>query len=251
MGRSTMSAIKIVIFAKSKEHRDYLKGKITTSKCSILLFENEAICFDNLASIRPDAVIVCTNTKAVVWRFIFAVRTLSLSLRLIVLTDTLHIETFQFGNDGAQGPLFVGLKHVDDLFQAIDNGLKFIPQAEMLNIDLSLLGESDSMRHIRSVLPKLKEAEEPILISGEPGAGKETLARLLGFSNNGNSIFVKIDCQGLIQKELHIPSHFQEGSFKDKHTDITIFIDRIEKAEQQNSIKIIDVDGKQQKTGCG
>ena len=167
-----------------------------------MFFENESICFDNLEFFQPDAVIVKTDHKEVVWRFIFAIVTLKLNPCLIVLSEVLQDESVpSFKAEGyVQYPAAV--RHVDDIHQVVNQDLQTILNNRIVSSkpDPLFVGDSEAIRNIRSVLPKLKNADDPILISGESGTGKEYLARLLGASEDVDSIFMKIDCHSLSQE---------------------------------------------------
>ncbi len=78
-----------------------------------------------------------------------------------------------------------------------------------------LLGESESMRDIRSKIVKLARTQAPIFISGESGTGKELVARLIhAKSPRANMPFVAINC-GAIPSELMESEFFghKKGSF--------------------------------------
>ncbi len=78
-----------------------------------------------------------------------------------------------------------------------------------------LLGESASIRDIRSKIVKLARTQAPIFISGESGTGKELVARLIhAKSPRSNMPFIAINC-GAIPAELMESEFFghRKGSF--------------------------------------
>ncbi len=78
-----------------------------------------------------------------------------------------------------------------------------------------LLGESESMRDIRSKIVKLGRTQAPVFISGESGTGKELVAHLIhAKSPRANMPFVAINC-GAIPSELMESEFFghKKGSF--------------------------------------
>lgn len=78
-----------------------------------------------------------------------------------------------------------------------------------------LLGESDVMREIRSKIAKVARNQAPIYISGESGAGKELVAKLIHRQGaRADKPFVPINC-GAIPPELMESEFFghKKGSF--------------------------------------
>jgi two-component system response regulator PilR (NtrC family) len=78
-----------------------------------------------------------------------------------------------------------------------------------------LLGESPVMREIRAKIEKLARSQAPVYISGESGAGKELVARLIHQqSPRSDRPFVAINC-GAIPLELMESEFFghKKGSF--------------------------------------
>lgn len=78
-----------------------------------------------------------------------------------------------------------------------------------------LLGESESMRAIRSKIEKVARNQAPIYISGESGSGKELVAKLIHKqSPRADKAFVAINC-GAIPLELMESEFFghKKGSF--------------------------------------
>ena len=93
---STSNDTKIIVFAKNSSERDYLRNSLAPMEKSIVCFENEAICFDNLNSINPNAILARTDSTAVAWRFIFALHALNLDCRLFIISNLLDASQFSF-----------------------------------------------------------------------------------------------------------------------------------------------------------
>jgi len=65
-----------------------------------------------------------------------------------------------------------------------------------------LLGTSDKIEHVRSIINKVADTDSTVLILGESGTGKEIVARSLHFgSNRASAPFVPINC-GAIPEDL-------------------------------------------------
>lgn len=79
----------------------------------------------------------------------------------------------------------------------------------------SLLGDSETIREIRSKIAKLSRSQAPIHISGESGTGKELVARLIHAKSPRNKQpFVAVNC-GAIPQDLMESEFFghKKGSF--------------------------------------
>lgn len=84
-----------------------------------------------------------------------------------------------------------------------------------------LLGESSAMRAIRAKIGKLARSQAPVYVSGESGAGKELVARLIHQqSPRSDKPFIAINC-GAIPPELMESEFFghKKGSFTGASSD--------------------------------
>jgi DNA-binding NtrC family response regulator len=72
---------------------------------------------------------------------------------------------------------------------------RFSPHGEQNH---GLIGASAPMRAIFAALPRIAASASPLLIGGEPGTGKDMLARTVHeLSDRANSAFVTVDCSAL------------------------------------------------------
>jgi DNA-binding NtrC family response regulator len=104
----------------------------------------------------------------------------------------------------------------------------------------SLIGNSEAMQRVRSMIDKVAETDATVLVRGESGTGKELVARELHERNNvrRNGSFVAVNCAALpselIESELfgHEKGAFtgaaarREGKFEQAHGG-TLFLDEI------------------------
>lgn len=117
----------------------------------------------------------------------------------------------------------------------------------------SLVGESDSMRSIFSVLARLGNHELPALFSGETGTGKSSMARALhDQSPRKNGPFVHVNCgafsTSLIESELF---GYEKGAFTgaskqhrgyfEQANGGTLFLDEIGELPLELQPKLLDV----------
>ncbi|CAD5376786.1 Transcriptional regulatory protein ZraR [Pseudomonas sp. OF001] len=110
-----------------------------------------------------------------------------------------------------------------DLFQATLGhalGMAMLRRPEKLRADDDrLLGNTATMRELRTLLTKLGPTDSPVLIRGESGTGKELVAHALHrLSRRAREPFVAINCgaipEQLIQSELF--GH-EKGAFTGAH----------------------------------
>lgn len=78
---------------------------------------------------------------------------------------------------------------------------------EQIDKDRFFVGFSPAMQKLRAQVAMLAEADVPVFIFGEPGSGRETVARLLhALSVRSGFMFAKIDCaalpEDLLEREI-------------------------------------------------
>jgi len=75
-----------------------------------------------------------------------------------------------------------------------------------------LLGRSAIAHQLRQMINKLAQANSRVLISGPPGAGKETVARMIhSASHRGRNEFVAISAAGMTPERMDIELFGEEG----------------------------------------
>ena len=82
-----------------------------------------------------------------------------------------------------------------------------------------VVGESEALRTVLQAARELANASEPLVISGELGTGKETLARMIHFEGRwSHGPFVKVRCSGLPETlmESELFGH-ERGAFPGAH----------------------------------
>jgi two-component system response regulator PilR (NtrC family) len=90
----------------------------------------------------------------------------------------------------------------------IEFAIKLTTQAQTSKTStLEMLGESDSMAYVRSMIVKLARSQAPIYISGESGSGKELAAKLIHKnSSRVDGAFIAVNCGA-------IPENLMESEF--------------------------------------
>lgn len=135
--------------------------------------------------------------------------------------------------------LYVSLEKALEI-QNLNNKVEYLSKKlESKNSYQGIIGKSDSMKQIFSLVEKLKDVDLSVMITGESGTGKELIAKAIHYSGkrkNGN--FVEINCaaipESLLEEEFF--GH-KKGSFTNAVSDKigkfkfasggTIFLDEI------------------------
>jgi DNA-binding NtrC family response regulator len=252
MSKSGNAKIKIIIFAKSQADRDRLRSQLVSGNTTLLVFENESICFDNMVSVRPDILIVQTDSDDVVWRFIFAAQILKTKINLLLISEILDPLRFKWEGFGAPFYSVAHIKQNGNLKSKIDSIIHSNSGTKQVSDEPLLVGETPEIKKIKASLSSIREAAVPVFISGEPGTGKELLARILAGGVRTNNIFIKLDCKKLTSNQVkgktnliadHIGSMLEKKSFVKKTASITVLIYGIDQASplvQSEILMLID-----------
>lgn len=116
-----------------------------------------------------------------------------------------------------------------------------------------IIGKSDEMRMVFTLVNKVAESDSTILISGESGTGKELIAKAIHYrSGRSNNPFVSINCgalpESLLESELfgHVKGSFT-GAIKDKDglfkvaSGGTFFLDEVGETSPAIQVKLLRV----------
>ena len=116
-----------------------------------------------------------------------------------------------------------------------------------------IIGKSESMQEVYSLIELLTDVETTVLITGESGTGKELVAEALHYKGSrSNNQMVKVNCsalsENLLESELfgHVKGSFT-GAIKDKagrfqHADGgTIFLDEIADISPKIQVELLRV----------
>ena len=140
---------------------------------------------------------------------------------------------------------------LNNLRDIVENALKV--DASSANDNSKLLGESAPMQELRDLVDRVARSQAPVHISGEPGTGKELVAKLIHDSGpRAAGPFVPVNC-GAIPTELMESEFFghRKGSFtgaiKNKTGLIqsadggTLFLDEIADLPLAMQVKLLRV----------
>ncbi|OYU70171.1 MAG: sigma-54-dependent Fis family transcriptional regulator [Alphaproteobacteria bacterium PA2] len=113
-----------------------------------------------------------------------------------------------------------------------------------------LIGKSMATQQLRGLIAKLAGANSRVLISGPPGAGKETVARLIhGASPRGKSEFLAISAAGMTPERVDVELFGEEGEggrparigvFERAHGG-TLYLDEVADMPRETQSRILRV----------
>ncbi len=116
-----------------------------------------------------------------------------------------------------------------------------------------IVGQSERIRQVLSILPRVAQTESTVLITGESGTGKELIAKAIhGASRRAQGPFVSVSCvsfpEQLLENELfgHVKGAFtgalaaRKGLLEEAHGG-TFFLDEIGEAPPAIQAKLLRV----------
>nr|MEA2798346.1 two-component system, NtrC family, nitrogen regulation response regulator NtrX [Phenylobacterium sp.] len=113
-----------------------------------------------------------------------------------------------------------------------------------------MTGKSMAAQQLRQMIVKLAGANSRVLISGPPGSGKETVARLIhGASNRARNEFVPISAAGMTPERMDVELFGQEGDdgrtakvgvFERAHAG-TLYLDEVADMPRETQGRILRV----------
>ena len=148
----------------------------------------------------------------------------------------------------------------DELEEAINRSIEKLAlrtlKSESQSIDISqkygLIGDSKEIRRVAESIKKASQQDLPVLISGEPGTGKEFAARAIHYEGeNPESPFFYINCSGIPENKIEgeLFGYVKSGS-SDKEAQIykgffelaqkgTVFLDEISSTSLATQVKLL------------
>jgi len=187
---------KVVVLEPDQERRNYIRAIVSACGYVPIIFEKETICLDNLRPLAPELVITGPLSDDKIYRFVNMVKMTDFSLPLLIITPDRSTKDF-----AASGG-FSDVKVLQPTFKpvVIKSTIESLIRNRREGIDngggrISLLiGNSAEMLKIKQSIPEFNRLSEPVLIQGEPGTGKELVARTIhDRSERRNHPFVKIN----------------------------------------------------------
>lgn len=200
-----MNRSDILIIETSKERSNYLKSIVMQMGFSPLSFRKTEIWFENLPSLKPGLVITGPQPLEQTYRFINTVKLINFDLPVIIITEDRAINQFiinnNFDNVITIKPDFQETE-LKDLITTLHDR---ISGSERFNNSPFIIGNDPEIIRLKKIILNLCTSNEPILINGERGTGKDLLARVLqDRSDRKSRPFIKVNCAALTTDRAEI-----------------------------------------------
>jgi DNA-binding NtrC family response regulator len=196
-----VSQHRVVILETNKDKRDYLRSVVCAWGHLPFLFEKETICLDNISTLKPDLVISGTLPIQGIYRFINTLKANSHRIPVIILSKDQAVSDFI----GINGFADVSVVHPDlspsEIKLAINRVMENVLGCDAHANGPLIDGNSPEMLKIKELVAGLSRVNEATLILGEPGTGKELLAKAIHCnSDRRRNPFIKIYAPGLTEE---------------------------------------------------
>ena len=185
---------KIVILDNNQQRRDVLKSMVVEWGHTPFIFEKESRCLDNLEPLDPDLVISCSLSVDKASRFIHTLQLGNFEVPVVIISDDQAI--LEFINTNGFGDVSVLKADLDpvEIQLAINQVLEKNDCRESRKYCPLIIGSSRKIVKIKKMISELDHINEAVLIQGEPGTGKELMARFVhSKSNRQDGPFVKMN----------------------------------------------------------
>jgi two-component system response regulator AtoC len=245
---------KIVILENNQQRRDALKSMLCEWGHTPFIFEKESRCLDNLAPLDPDLVISGSFSVERTSRFINTLQLTNCGVPVVIISDDHDI--FEFVDCNGFGD--VSVLNIDCDPHEIESKITQVLEGSAGNHERQtycplIIGRSPEIVRIKKMISGLDGINEAVLIQGEPGTGKELLARFIHVkSNPPGKPFVKLYVAQLpadfFEKQLLIledPKTEQKGIFATAHQGTLLLeeVGHMPAESQATLLKMIDEAG--------
>ena len=183
----------IVILETNQVRRDYLRSIISRWGYSPFSFDRETICLDNFSMLNPGLVISGDLSLERTLRFVNTLKMKDRTLPVLIISGDYAI--YDFVDTNFFDDIFVIGTPVEpyEIKIAIRRLLGSRLKNKMPQDCPLLIGNSPEMQKIKKMVLELSSSRETVLVQGEPGTGKELVAKAIHFkSDRRNNPFIKI-----------------------------------------------------------
>ena len=188
------SQVRIIILESNQVRRDMLKSMICEWGHTPFIFEKESRCLDNLAPLNPDLVISGSLSVQSATRFIHTLQLRNCGVPMVIISNDQDILEFVNSNGFSDVSVLNINSNPDQIQSTIQRMLTQCSRDEKSqNYCPLIIGSSPEMVKIKKKIAELDQINEAVLIQGEPGTGKELLARFIHLrSKRHDQPFVKL-----------------------------------------------------------
>jgi DNA-binding NtrC family response regulator len=157
------------------------------------IFEKESRCLDNITPLNPDLVISGSLSSDQAFRFINTIKSTKSDLPVLIISDDQAISDFISANSFDDICVINENLNADEMHGFIAERLENNSNCEKHQPCPLIVGNSPEMVRIKKLIPLINKLDEPVLIQGERGTGKDLLARAIHFkSDRPDKPFIKV-----------------------------------------------------------
>lgn len=186
---------KIVILEKDHVQRDFLRSVFSANSDLAFCFDRVTSCFDNLAQLNPDLIVVGSFPRKGILRFINAHKATRCNLPSLLMTQDIEIKKYLQISGVSNIRMFDGKLKLKAFNKSIARAFRRNKDTRYDKDYPFIVGNSPDIVKIKEILPVMNMSRESVLIEGEKGTGKEMIARAIHHLSESKDIFVKISAQ--------------------------------------------------------
>ena len=245
---------RIIILDDNQQRRDALKSMVAEWGHTPFIFEKESRCLDNLKPLDPDLVISGSLSVDRAMRFINTLQLTNCNIPVVIISDDREIREFVDSNGFGDVSVLNIKSDPIEIQSAVNRMLKDecgIKQSK--SYCPLIIGGSPEIVRIKKMIAGIDRLNAAVLIQGEPGTGKELVARLIHLkSSRHQGAFVKISMPRLAADffenqllMLEDAAERQKGIFAAAHQGTLLFeeIGEMPLEPQATLLKMIDEAG--------
>jgi DNA-binding NtrC family response regulator len=259
-----MADERILVVEDEEGMREFLRILLSKERYAVVTCESGEQALDKFKEENFQVVITDIKMPGMNgMEVLTAIRDIDPFVPVIVMTGHASMETaIESVNKGAFAYLLKESRN-EEIKQMVRQAVemrklrrenKFLRQELRRNhTDRPIIGKSDKIRQVFSLVDKVAETDSTILISGESGTGKELVAREIHYkSGRSQGPFVSINCgalpETLLESELfgHVKGSFT-GAVRDKEGLFavakggTFFLDEVGETSPAIQVKLLRV----------
>jgi DNA-binding NtrC family response regulator len=249
-----MGAHKIIILDDNQQRRDALKSMVAEWGHTPFIFEKESRCLDNLKPLNPDLVISGSLSMEKARRFINTIQMTNCGVPVMIISDDQDVLEYVDSNGFGD----VCVLNVNSEPGEIESTVNRVLQEDAADTKKTaycplIIGSSPAIVKIKKTIADIDRVNEAVLIQGEPGTGKELMARFIHLkSKRCRGPFVKMSIPRLpadfFENQLLMledPFEEQKGIFTAAHQG-TLLLEEIGEMPvelQATLLRMIDAAG--------
>ena len=185
---------KIIILDNNQQRRDALRSMVVGWGHTPFIFETESRCLDNLKPLDPDLVISGSLSVDKARRFINTVQLTNCGVPVMIISDDQDIMEYVDSNGFGD----VCVLNVNSDPAEIESTVNRVLREDAAEKESPaycplIIGGSPEIVKLKKMIANIDRVKEAVLIQGEPGTGKELMARYIHLkSKRRQGPFVKI-----------------------------------------------------------